>query len=125
MVPHKDGTSFLHAVTGIEQVDLILINMEQVFPFRPLWIAGGNGGIKPFIDVVDGDAVLRLGNELALLPKHLLESLDLVEEIDDLAAHRPDDPDNLEPAFGKILAGDLHVIQVQHFALDVKIQFPG
>ena len=84
--------------------------MEQLFPLGPLRLAGGNVGIEALIHIADSDAILCLGDEFPLLPKHFLKAFDLVQKVDDPAADGLDRPRNLEPALGAVLAGAYHLV---------------
>src|SRR3989338_3590417 len=100
----------LLVLAGREQVGLLFIDVEQLLPLGPLWLAGGDLGVKALVDIADGDAILRLGNELALLPEHPLKVFDLREKIDDPRSNSLDDLHNLKPALGMTFAGGLDLI---------------
>src|SRR5579885_2528639 len=87
MGPEEGDAALLPALAAREQVRCFLVDVEQLLPLGPLRLAGGYLRVELLADIADGDAVLRLGDELPLLPEHLLEFLDLVEEFDDPAPH--------------------------------------
>ena len=110
-------------VAVAEQAGGVLVDVQQLLPLRPLRVAAGDVGIPAPIDGADGYAVPGLRDELALLPQHLLKALDLIQEVDDAAAHRLEHAHDLKPAVGQLLAGGLHLVEIEHLVLEIEVEF--
>ncbi len=98
------------------------VDVKQCLPFFPLCVVGNDVFVEVRSDIAQGNAVLRFGYELALLPEQLLEILNLGQEVDDLSADGLNQAHLLEPALRHVQAGIGDVVQVQHLVLQVEVQ---
>ena len=66
--------------------------------------------VEGSVDVPQRDAIMRIDDELALLPEHFLKAFNLSEKFADFAADGLDEPHLLEPPVRGLLARGVQVV---------------
>ncbi len=103
---------------------LVLHDAAQRAPFVPLGLAFQDAEPQLVGHQPDRQTVLNVHDELPLLPEHLLESLDLREEVDHVRADLADDPNPVEPRVRPRLAARDERAEAQNSRPEEVVQLP-
>ena len=115
---------FAVAHTAIAQISVNGVNGQQLYPFLPLGLVGGNLAIELLRHPVQGDAPLDFQNEFLLQPELFLEVFKLGQEVNELVPHMAGGAHAHQPTAEPVGVPQGQVLQVQHVGFEVQVQLP-